>query len=128
MRVLLDTCTFIWLALEPARLSSPAVAVINDPANDLFLSDVSVWEITLKNTAGKLTLPDSPRHWIPSRRSFFGLVPLPIAESHILRTADLPQVHPDPFDRLLAAQSLEAGFTILSPDAALSTLQAARMW
>jgi PIN domain nuclease of toxin-antitoxin system len=128
MRVLLDTCAFLWLALEPARLSKPSVKLINDPANELFLSDVSVWEVTLKHTAGKLSLPDTSRSWIPSRRAFFGLNSFIITEAHILRTADLPLVHLDPFDRLLAAQALESGLTILSPDTSLSVLGAARVW
>lgn len=128
MRVLLDTCAFLWLALEPKRLSPVAVNLINDTANELLLSDVSVWEMTLKHTAGKLPLPGVPRSWIPSRRAFFGLNPVAITEAHILRTADLPLVHPDPFDRLLAAQALETGLTVLSPDTSLSILGAARMW
>ena len=58
MRLLLDTGTFLWLTGQPAKLSAPAIAAINDPQNELFLSDTSVWEIVLKHTADKLPLPN----------------------------------------------------------------------
>ena len=61
MRLLLDTCVFLWLATEPARLSRVAIAALDDEQNELFLSDASVWEIALKYQAGKLPLPDAPR-------------------------------------------------------------------
>ena len=128
VRVLLDTCAFLWLALEPERLSKPARKLIDNPSNELFLSDVSVLEIVLKYTAGKLPLPKNPREWIPSRRAFFGLESLGIDETAIFRAGDLPLVHADPFDRLLAAHAIESGLTILSPDTPLSALGAARLW
>ncbi len=116
MIVLLDTCAFIWLALEPARLSAAAAAVINDPGNDLFLSDVSILEIVLKHAAGKFALPDTPRTWVPTRRAFFGVKSLPISEPALYRSGELPKVHPDPFDRLLAAQAIESSLVLLSPN------------
>lgn len=128
MKVLLDTCVFLWLALEPRRLSSAACEIVNTASNELFLSDVSVLEIVLKHTSGKLPLPEIPRSWIPSRRTFFGLKPLGVDESAIFRAGDLPFVHTDPFDRLLAAQAIESGLSILSPDTPLSTLGSARLW
>ena len=128
MRVLLDTCTFLWLALGPERLSPTAVEVINDETNPLFLSDVSSWEIALKWTAQKLPLPESPGTWVPSRRAFFGIEPTQIREAALFRTCDLPTEHMDPFDRLLAAEALEGGYTILSPDVKLDLLGATRVW
>ena len=128
MNVLLDTCCFIWLALNTGKLSRAASAIIDDDSHTLFLSDVSVWEICLKFTSGRLSLPLEPAEWLPSRREFFGLQPLKIDESAILLTALLPQVHTDPFDRLIAAQAIENQFTILSPDRPLSLLGASRLW
>ena len=66
MRLLLDTCAFLWVAQQPALVSRAARDAIDDPANELFVSDVSVWEITMKHSAGKLPLPASPRRWIPA--------------------------------------------------------------
>lgn len=57
MRLLLDTCVFLWLATEPSRLTQKATVALDDEQNELFLSDASIWEITLKLKAGKLPLP-----------------------------------------------------------------------
>lgn len=128
MKILLDTCSFIWLALEPEKLSLAAVKLIDDDSNELFISDVSLWEITLKNSAGKLPLPEAARPWLIAQRSFHRLVAVPVNEFAIFLTSELPPVHPDPFDRLIAAQAIENQFTILSPDRPLSLLGANRVW
>ena len=64
MRLLLDTCSFIWLTQEPSKLSPAAQSAINDPSNSLALSHPSAWEMHLKHHSGKLTLPQPPRQWI----------------------------------------------------------------
>lgn len=128
MRYLLDTCTFLWLAQQPKMLSSKATAMLNDAEAELFASDVSIWEITLKHSAGKLPLPDAPRLWIPRKFVYHKLHPLPLTCEVIFRSGELPRSHTDPFDRLLAAQAMEAGLTILSPDTPLSLLGASRIW
>ncbi len=128
MNVLLDTCTFLWLALEPGRISTAAQRLLDDPGNVRRLSQVSVLEIVLKFRAGKLPLPMPPESWIPSRRKFFQLEDLPIDESVIFRSGTLPDGHDDPFDRLIAAHAIESGSTLLSPDTPLSLLGAARIW
>ncbi|MEN3941687.1 type II toxin-antitoxin system VapC family toxin [Prosthecobacter sp. SYSU 5D2] len=128
MNFLLDTCTFLWLALPPGRLSDEATRQLNDPFNRLYLSDVSVWEITLKHSGGKLPLPAAPRLWLPSRLAFYHVHLLPLTHAAIFRSGELPRSHVDPFDRLLAAQAIESGMTLLSPDLPLSLLGASRMW
>ena len=128
MKILLDTCAFLWLSQQPAQLSPAAVDIINDPGNALTCSDVSIWEITLKNSAGKLPLPQAPRTWIPSKLLYHQLQRLSTDLDSIIRSGELPPMHRDPFDRLLAAQAITHGMTILSPDLPLSTLGAARIW
>ena len=128
MKFLLDTCTFLWLALEPERLSASAIRIIDDPASMLFLSDVRVWEIVLKHTSGKLPLPDILHAWLPQQIRHWQLETLPIAQSALYRSGTLPKVHNDPFDRLIAASAMESGLTLLSPDLPLSSLGAARIW
>jgi len=128
MRALLDTCTFIWLALDPDRISEAAASTINDTSIELVLSQVSVMEIAMKHHSGKLPLPDAPQIWIPSRRDYFKLVDLPITEDVIYRSGQLPDGHKDPFDRLLAAHAIETGSILLSPDRPLSDLGASRIW
>ena len=71
MKLLLDTCAFLWLAAQPRRLSPAATAAIDNPNNLLFLSDTSVWEIALKFAAGKLPLPKAPKIWVPQQVAFF---------------------------------------------------------
>lgn len=128
MRLLLDTCTFLWLALPQGRLSPTAIDRLNDPANELFLSDISVWEIALKHSAGKLPLPDLARRWLPTRMDFFQVRALPLTQAAIFLSGELPRTHGDPFDRLIAAQAIEEGMALLSPDAPLSLLGATRVW
>ena len=128
MRLLLDTCCFLWLALESGKLSVAATTAVNDPANTLFISDASIWEISLKHSTGKLPLPERPRLWLPRRLAFFQVQTLPISHGIIYRSGELPRVHNDPFDRLLAAQALEEDLTILSPDRPLALLGASTLW
>jgi PIN domain nuclease of toxin-antitoxin system len=128
MRAILDTCTFIWLALEPGRLSKGAIELINDTSVELALSHVSVMEIVMKYRTGKLPLPEAPHLWIPVRRDFFKLEPLAITEGVIYRSGRLPDSHKDPFDRLIAAHAIEHGAVLVSPDHPLSDLGASRIW
>ena len=128
LRYLLDTCTFLWLAQEPERLSAKAAAVLDADENEFSVSDVSVWEVTLKHTAGKLPLPDTPRSWIAEKFAHHRLLRLTLTHDAIFRSGELPKAHRDPFDRLLAAQALTEQLTILSPDLPLSLLGAARVW
>jgi PIN domain nuclease of toxin-antitoxin system len=128
MKALLDTCTFLWLAFDPGRISPDAREVLDDPGTAPGLSQASVLEIVLKHRAGKLPLPMAPDRWIPSRREFFQLEDLPLTESVLYRSGRLSGGHDDPFGRLIAAHAIESGSTLLSPDESLSLLGAARIW
>ena len=109
-------------------LSASARAALNDPASELFVSDVSVLEITLKHSTGKLPLPDVPRVWVPEKFAHHRLQRLPLTHAAIFRSGELPRVHNDPFDRLIAAQAIEEGLTILSPDQPIALLGASLLW
>ena len=128
VNLLLDTCAMIWLTLPKGKLSALATRHINNPANILFLSDVSIWEICLKHSAGKLPLPEPPRRWLPEQLEFFQIQSLSLEQDAIYSSCELPRIHRDPFDRLLAAQAIEENMTLLSPDEPLSLLGAARIW
>ena len=128
MKILLDTCAFLWMCQQPEMLSPAAVLTLNDARNVLFLSDVSIWEITLKHSGGKLPLPGVPRTWVARKLAYHQVETLALDSDVIYRSGELPRVHPDPFDRLLAAQAIEFGATILSPDTPLSLLGASRIW
>lgn len=128
LNLLLDTCALLWLAAEPDRLSASARAALDDEANRLFLSDVSIWEIVLKHHAGKLPMPETPRTWIPQQTVFFDLQRQPIDLDSLFRSGELPAIHHDPFDRLLCAQAIVHDFTVLTPDAPFRRLGASTLW
>lgn len=128
MRLLLDTCTFIWLTSEPERLSATATAALDEPRNELLISDVSALEICLKWTAGKLSLPAPPRTWVEEQARVWALERLVIGRNHLYRASELPDHHRDPFDRLLVAQSLEEGVAIVTPDTHVKRYPVAVVW
>lgn len=127
MNCLLDTCVFLWLALEPKRIPARAASTINT-APRRFLSHTSIWEIVLKHSAGKLPMPESPRLWVPGRLEFFQIHLLPPALEAVFLSSDLPPVHRDPFDRLIAAESIQHRLTVVTPDESFSALGARRIW
>ncbi len=128
MRLLLDTCVFLWLTTEPSRLSQAATVALDDEQNELFLSDASIWEITLKHKAGKLPLPDAPRRWIPDELQFHGIQSIPIVSEAIYLASELPGDHRDPFDRLIGAHAEFGSFKLVSPDDAFKTLEIDCLW
>jgi PIN domain nuclease of toxin-antitoxin system len=124
---LLDTCAFLWLALEPECLSAKAVKTINK-ADLRFLSSASIWEIVIKNASGKLPLPVNPREWIPSRMDFFQLAMLPMDQEVLFLSGELPMIHRDPFDRLIAADSIQRSLPVITSDLPFEALGATRIW
>jgi PIN domain nuclease of toxin-antitoxin system len=117
MKLLLDTCSFLWAVRGDERMSAEAVALFRDPANEVYLSSVSAWEIALKHQLGKLPLADSPARYVPRERERHGIEPLALAEADALLLDRLPPLHADPFDRLLICQAVQHGMTLLTPDA-----------
>lgn len=128
MNLLLDTCTFLWLAASPERISAPARSAIDDPDNSLWISDISIWEITMKHSAEKLSLPSPPRIWIPEQVAFFQLHRLHLEEQAIYMSGELPASHRDPLDRLIAAQSQQAAMPVITPDHPFRTLGTKTIW
>lgn len=116
MKLLLDSCALIWLTSEPARLSAAVIAAINDPVTELHVSHASLWEISIKHTAGKLSLPGTPRSWWTTQVSRWGLIELPLTAESLHRGSELPLHHKDPFDRVILAQAEIMGLTVVSPD------------
>jgi PIN domain nuclease of toxin-antitoxin system len=104
------------MQVDPDRFSAPARQIIEDPANELFLSAASSWEIAIKYRLGKLPLPEPPATYVPSRMRSSGTSTLPVAHSHALHVAELPSHHRDPFDRLLISQAVLERLVILTAD------------
>lgn len=128
MRLLLDTCTLVWLASEPNRLSAPARRRLDEAGAELVLSDASVWEICLMWQAGKLTLPEPPRRWIEQQRRTWELDRLPMQPEHLYRSTELPVHHRDPFDRILVSQAIVEDLTVVTPDQAFAAYPVAVLW
>lgn len=111
-RLLLDTHVVIWANEAPERLSTAAVAALEDPANDLLVSSVSVAEIEIKRRLGKLTM----EHTCDTLRSRLGADWLDLTAAHASGLRHLPSIHADPFDRLLVAQAMVEDCTLVTAD------------
>jgi PIN domain nuclease of toxin-antitoxin system len=116
MKILLDTCTFLWIVLGVAELTVNARIIFSDPDNNVYLSAVSVWEIAVKNALGKLSLPSPVDSFIRKQRSLHEIAELSLDESSVLHLPDLPKLHKDPFDRMLMCQAINYDMLILTPD------------
>jgi PIN domain nuclease of toxin-antitoxin system len=119
MKLLLDTQILLWAAGQPARLSPAARKLLSDPQNDLLFSTASLWEIAIKSTLGRDDFRVEPR---VLRRGLIdnGYTELPVTSQHAVSIDALPPLHKDPFDRLLLAQALTEGVTLVTTDTQLA--------
>ena len=114
MKILLDTCEFLWLVAGDAKLSPHFAAAVRDPQNEVLLSVVSFWEISLKHRLGKLPLPQPPAQFVPEQREKHFIAPLLLDEAAVAQLSGLPGLHRDPFDRMLICQAKAHGLTLAS--------------
>ncbi len=128
MRLLLDTHVFLWWVWDAAELSNKARKHISDPENECLLSLVSVWEIAIKASLGKLRIDRSLDQFIPEQLLANGFKLLEIGFRHIVLVNAMPFHHKDPFDRLLAAQAKEEGLSIISADPIFAKYGVKRIW
>jgi PIN domain nuclease of toxin-antitoxin system len=122
MRLLTDTCTFLWMISAPDRLSPRARVLLIDPSNEVFLSSVSAWEIAVKHGLGHLPLREAPDRFVPAQREAHGIEALPLDEESVLQVLRLP------FDRMLVCQAIVHGLAILTPDPLVSQYPARVIW
>ncbi len=115
MRLLVDTHLLLWAAGQPDRLSSEAHDLLQDSAHNLSYSVASLWEITIKRGLGRADFRVEPRVLRRGLRDH-GYHELPITADHALAVDLLPAIHRDPFDRILVAQALIEGITLLTGD------------
>ena len=128
MRYLLDTHAFLWAAFAPGKLPMNAIAAIEDPESDLLLSIASLWEITILQSLGRIELKASIREVASLAESELGATLLHIGPDHLDVLGALPFHHRDPFDRLLAAQSLTLQAPIISKDESFDSYGVRRIW
>lgn len=128
MKILLDTCAFLWIASGSRRLSKAAAAAFLERNNERYLSSASAWEIGIQYSAGRLPLPERPDIFVPRVRVASGIEVLEIDEESALHAGRLPGLHSDPFDRMLVAQAIVHGMTILTPDEAIEQYAVRVLW
>ena len=118
MRLLLDTNIALWAVTDDSRLGGRAAALICEPANAVWVSVASLWEIAIKHALRRDEMPvnasDARRYFVHS-----GYRLLMIEPEHVIRVESLPQIHRDPFDRLMVSQALEEDCRLLTRDGVL---------
>lgn len=126
--LLVDTCCFLWWATDDPCVPERVRSRLRDPDEPVLLSAVSAWEICVKYGLGKLPLPVPPTEYVPDRRQRLGIAALEVQEHDVLTITRLPPLHRDPFDRMLAAQAIARGLTLVTPDPELRAYPCVTWW
>jgi PIN domain nuclease of toxin-antitoxin system len=128
MRLLLDSHALIWYVDADHLVSRAAYDAISDRSIELLLSAATIWEISIKVGLQKLTLSKPYSDWMDKAVSDLGLNILPIKVGHANALLALENIHRDPFDRLMAAQSLVESVSIVSNDRVFDRYGVKRLW
>ena len=128
MKLLLDTHALLWWAFDSPELSRRANALIADRSNTILVSSASAWEIATKHRLGRLPEASVLVQDMPGWFERAGLVELPVTVAHAQRAGTMPHPHRDPFDRMLAAQSLIENVPVVGRDEALRDLGVQLVW
>ena len=128
MRILIDTCTLLWLQMEPAKVPPNLLKILMQPETRRFLSAAVAWEIAIKWSAGKLALPFPPDEFMKRARGEGLIETLPIFESAALQVAKLPKLHNDPFDRIQISQAIDHGLALATPDPLIKQYAVKTIW
>ncbi|NJO16790.1 MAG: type II toxin-antitoxin system VapC family toxin [Thioploca sp.] len=116
MKILLDTCSFLWFVTDSPQLTAVAREIFKNVDNAVYLSVISAWEMIIKYQLGKLPLPKDPMSFIEIQRQLHHIESLSLDESSVSQLIKLPDLHRDPFDRILICQAIEKDLIILTPD------------
>jgi PIN domain nuclease of toxin-antitoxin system len=128
MNLVLDTHNFLWFIDGNTKLSWHARELIEDRANAKVISVASLWEMGIKMSLGRLHLAQPFEELIPRQMELNGFGLLPLRISHVARVIPLPFHHRDPFDRLLVAQCLAEGLSLVSLDPVFDKYAVRRLW
>ena len=128
MRLLLDTHAFLWWVADDPRLSDRARSLIADGSNEVFFSAASAWEIVVKAALGRLRIDGEVKVFIDRQLEANAFEVLPIHLRHALAIAALPDLHRDPFDRMLVAQASTEGLAILTGDQQVAAYPVEAVW
>jgi PIN domain nuclease of toxin-antitoxin system len=122
--LLVDTHALLWWRGDHERLSARALEAIANPDASLYFSAASIWEMSIKQSKGKLDIPGSLLETMEQR----GFIEIPVSSHHAMLAAVLPPHHADPFDRMLVAQAQSEGLTLVTRDARLSAYGVPVLW
>ncbi|MDE0016298.1 MAG: type II toxin-antitoxin system VapC family toxin [Candidatus Poribacteria bacterium] len=128
MKYLLDTHTLLWFLKGDKKLSDKARQLIDSPRNEKFISIVSLWEIAIKVSLGKLVLNKPFEKLFPEQLDFNRIGILDITVDSLIKLTTLPFHHRDPFDRFIIAQALVEGFPIIGADTIFDAYGINRKW
>ncbi|MEL6406159.1 MAG: type II toxin-antitoxin system VapC family toxin [Chloroflexota bacterium] len=128
MSILIDTHVFVWLDIEPQKLSTNAQQLIADANNTIYLSLISIWEIQIKTQLGKLALTAGIPNVIETQRRVNQLQLMTVSLADILALSTLANHHRDPFDRLLIAQAKERNMSLLTNDRHIQQYNVKALW
>jgi PIN domain nuclease of toxin-antitoxin system len=128
MRYLLDTHAFLWFVLDDKRISTEAKSIIADSKNTIYFSAASAWEMAIKTKLARLKIIGDIEPFIIEQLSTNSFVPLSITISHALYTERLPQIHKDPFDRIIIAQSKLEDLPLISKDKKVRKYKVTMVW
>lgn len=128
MKLLLDTCAFLWLTTDAPELGAQTKALFQDTSNPVYLSSVSAWEIVVKHQLGKLPMPNELEYFIRQQCKLHFIEMLPLEDKAVYHLNRLPNHHRDPFDRMLICQALEHGLTILTADESIVKYPVNTIW
>jgi PIN domain nuclease of toxin-antitoxin system len=128
VKLLLDTVSFLDAAFAPEDIPELTREALLRPDSEIHVSLATIWEIVIKHALGKLKLPEAPEKFVRENRSRLGAISLAVDEESILHVARLPDIHGDPFDRMLIAQALVHGMVLVTPDARIAQYPVRTMW
>lgn len=127
MGYILDTNALIFYLYNPERLSKVAVDIVHNEDNQIYVSIVSLWEIAIKSSIGKLEIKNSMEE-IAGICLKYKIELLAINPQHLDQIANLPQIHGDPFDRLIISQAIAENLTIVTSDSIIPKYDANTIW
>ena len=116
MKILLDTHIFLWYITGDTKLPANILNEIRKIENEVYLSAISNWEVIIKYQIGKLPLPKPPEVYLLEQREKHLIMSLSLDEASVCKLSILPQIHRDPFDRMLICQAIEHDLTIATVD------------
>ena len=128
MKYLLDTHAFLWFVSEDNRLSSKAQSIIKNSRNDIYFSAVSAWEMSIKIRLGRLSIEEELEPFIIKQLSENNFSTLSITIFHSIYTSKLPDIHKDPFDRMIVAQSQVEDMPLISKDKNIKKYKVPVVW